>query len=98
MHGDLHIPKKAYPVRWIPDAGWVLEVPAAVGARELEAAKTYALAQWKRYYGSMQRGDKKDELKRLIEVLQRDGLQQRVVGARGDGKGDIELYLGRKDL
>lgn len=85
----------ALRLRWI-DGSWLLDVPAPLSNLALQRVIEWALPRQVDRFRSLPPGDKKDELKGAIEALQAGRVQQRVVGPRGDGKGDIPLFQAQR--
>lgn len=84
-------------LHWDAETGWVLDVPKALDKGTLHRLVTgWCFKQQHIRWLGMPPGDKKEELGRAL-VLLRDGkVQQRVVGMRGDGRGDIVAYDGAR--
>ena len=78
------------------DAGrnyWLLDVPHALPQQALEKAREHVLRVQKDRFLGLPAGFKRDELREAIQRLtEPDGLRQRVVGERGDSKGDLVAF------
>lgn len=78
------------------DAGrnyWMLDVPHALPQRALEKAREHILLVQKGRFRALPPGDKRDELRdAIVRLEQPDGLRQRVVGERGDNKGELVVF------
>lgn len=72
--------------------GWILDVPVALSAPATARAVAWSLARQIDRWRSLPPGEKREELSRAIAELRRGNLTQRIVGMRGDGKGDIIAY------
>jgi hypothetical protein len=82
----------ALRLHWDADRGWILDVPVALSAPALERAVAWCLPKQIDRWRSLPSGAKRDELGHAIELLRRGRVTQRIVGMRGDGKGDIIAY------
>lgn len=92
----LHQAPRALRLHWDAEAGWLLDVPWAMPQAMVRGAVDWALPKQIQRYNGLPAGDKRDELKTAIEALRRYEVRQNVVGARGDGKGDLELFQARR--
>lgn len=92
---SLHTPPKHLRLHWDAERGWLLDVKFAVPDAMARAAVDWALPWQIQKYRMLPAGPKRDELRDAIKKLQRYEVRQNVVGARGDGKGEIELFLGK---
>lgn len=84
-----------------PEVGWYLDVPFALPRSALQRAVEYVLPKQIDRWRSLPHGDMRDDLAKGIRALQAGKIEQRVVGARGDGSGDIvafEAKQGRQRL
>lgn len=92
----LSIPPKNLRLHWDAQQGWILDVPWLLPAAAVRNAAGLAVKKQIDRWRSLPLGEKKDELKEAIEKLQRGEVQQRVVGPKGDGKGDLLLFSGMR--
>jgi len=78
------------------DAGrnyWMLDVPHALPQMALEKAREHVLRVQKDRFRGLPPGFKRDELRdAIVRLEQPDGLRQRVVGERGDSKGELVAF------
>ncbi len=84
----------AMRLHWDAAEGWVVDVPAALSRPMLDRLVAWALPRQRDRWRSLPTGDKRDELGRAIGLLEQGGVRQRIVGERGNGKGDIVIYGG----
>lgn len=90
------VPPKGLRLHWDDTAGWILDVPWMMPLDFVKRTIEYALPRQIDRWRSLPPGDKKDALKSNIELLQQGKVTQKIVGARGDGKGDIIIHSGMK--
>ncbi len=84
-------------LHWDTEVGWILDVPFLIPKQAVIETVNYALPKQIDRWRSLPMGSKKDELKIAIEKLQKYEVQQNLVGARGDGKGDLVIFSGKKE-
>lgn len=89
-------PPKNLRLHWDADHGWIVDVPWAMPEEMLRQVARVALPRQLDRWRSLPPGEKKTELKEALVSLQRLEVRQNVVGARGDGKGDIILHSASK--
>ncbi len=87
------------PVRlhWDSERGWIVDVPVAVSSAQLAQIAAWAVPRQIDRWRTLPAGDRKTELERAIKLLQAGKISQRVVGERGDGKGDILAFAARHE-
>jgi len=78
---------------WRADPGvWFFDVPMGLPSsvvRKLAADNVPKLIE---KFRTLPPGDRKDDLKKAIEALSSFKIVQRIVGARGNSKGDLKLF------
>jgi len=79
-------------LHWDAQEGWLLDVPAALSKPALQRVVEWSIPRQVARFQGLPPGDKKNDLKRAIELLQQGQVRQRLVGARGDGKGDLVMF------
>jgi hypothetical protein len=77
-----------------PGYWFFVEAPVALTAMQLHAIKLGQLRTFKDMHRALMPGQRKEALKEMIEVLElpRTKVHCRVVGAKGDSKGDVVLF------
>lgn len=83
-------------LHWDAENGWLLDVVAALPDQALRKVAQIALTTQKQRFHSLPPGDRKDQLAGAIRALMRGEIRQRVIGKRGDGRGDIVLFNSEK--
>jgi hypothetical protein len=83
---------RALRLHWSAEDGWMVDVPATLSAPALKRVIAWALPRQVDRYRTLTPGPKRDELKGALERLRAGIVEQRVVGDRGDGKGDMLLF------
>jgi hypothetical protein len=73
----------------LKEEGWILDVPVYLPETALPGVMRWALPRQVDRWRSLPPGDRKDELGGAIALLKAGKITQKIVGARGDGKGDI---------
>lgn len=79
-------------LHWDAQEGWLLDVPTALSKPALQRVVEWSIPKQVARFQSLPPGDKKDDLKRAIESLREGKVRQRLVGTRGDGKGDLVMF------
>ena len=90
-------PRHGMRLHWDAENGWILDVPQALPPGALRKAVDWSLPHQVQRFHGLPPGGKKDELKAAILKLKNYEVQQRVVGARGDGKGDMVLFSSNRE-
>jgi hypothetical protein len=91
------LPVKNIRLHWDAETGWILDVPFLLPKQALKNAVDHAIPKQIDRWRSLPMGPKKDELSMAIKKLQQYQIQQNLVGPRGDGKGDLVLFSGKKE-
>lgn len=92
------IPPRNIRLHWDAEAGWVLDVPWNLPEDFVQRTARYAVPKQIDRWRSLPLGEKKTELEAAIKLLQAGKITQNIVGARGDGKGDILIHSGTKGI
>lgn len=79
-------------LHWDAQAGWYLDVPAALSRPALQRVIDWALPRQIDRWRSLPVGDRRDQLATAIQQLQDGLVEQRLVGSRGDGQGDLVMF------
>ena len=85
-------PNQRMRLHWDADKGWILDVPMALPDSALRKAVDWALPHQKQRLMGLPLGPKRDELTAAIKQLSEYKVNQRVIGARGDTKGDQVFF------
>lgn len=89
-------PPRSLRLHWDDTSGWILDVPWMMPADFVKRTVDYAIPRQIDRWRSLPIGDKKNALEASIKLLQQYQVTQKIVGARGDGKGDIVIHSGMK--
>ncbi len=92
------VPPRNVRLHWDAEAGWILDVPWNLPNDFVKRTAEYAVPRQVDRWRALPPGEKKDELERAIKLLQAGKVTQKIVGARGDGKGDIIIHSGAKGI
>lgn len=92
------IPPKVLRLHYHPDHGWLLDVPMGYPAELAQRAIDWALKIQRDRWRSAPHGERREDIGRGIRELEAGKWSQHVVGARGDGSGDILLFSGTKGI
>lgn len=79
-------------LHWDAESGWLLDVPLYLPNHVLAQVIKWAYPRQLNRLRSLPPGDKRDELERVLPLLKDGKLKQRVVGTRGDSKGDLVIF------
>lgn len=84
-------------LHWDAENGWLLDVPFMLSRPQLAHILDWSLPrQVDRLRSLPPNTDKHRELKAAIELLRQGKVTQNIVGARGDGKGDIVVLNAKR--
>jgi hypothetical protein len=93
---SIMVPPRSVRLHWDHQAGWILDVPWMMPDDFVKKTIDYAIPRQIDRWRSLPPGSKKDDLEASIKLLQQHKVTQKIVGARGDGKGDIIIHSGMK--
>lgn len=79
-------------LHWDAVEGWLLDVPLYLPNHILANVVRWAYPRQLDRLRSLPPGARQDELKAALPLLRQGKLTQRVVGQRGDGKGDLLIF------
>lgn len=71
---------------------WHIETAVGLNEFQIQRIIQWALPRQIDRYSGLPSGDRKDDLGHAIELLKQGKVIQKIVGFRGDGKGDIIAY------
>lgn len=86
-------------LHWDEELGWLLDVPMVLSDSALRyVVETHCVPKQVDRYNSLPAGtDKKEQLRAAIVKLKRLEVRQKVVGPRGDSKGDLCLFSSKTE-
>lgn len=84
---------KSSRLYWRAEPGvWFLDVPTGLPQSVAVRVAVANVSRLVEKFRTLPPGDRKDDLKLAIEALQAGKVQQRVVGERGNSRGDLKLF------
>jgi hypothetical protein len=84
----------AKPLRlhWDAETGWVIDTPTGLSQPQIDRIVAWSLPKQIDRWRSLPPSEKKVELESAIDLLRAGRVSQRIVGERGDGKGDVVAF------
>lgn len=80
-------------IYWRAEPGvWYFDVQAGLPQSVAVRVASFYVPKLVEKFRTLPPGDKKEDLKRAIEALQSGKVVQRIVGSRGDSRGDLTLF------
>lgn len=76
---------KSCRLHWNAELGWLLDVPTTISAQQLWRVAKWALPRQVERYHALPPGDRKDELRRALDLLKAGKIRQQLVDHDGDG-------------